>query len=70
MWLADAMSVEFDPNTPHPVIHLMDTQEGVVNKGGTMRLGQYPCDVKRKTRLHDLYQETLIYERHRHRYGI
>ena len=66
--LADAMSVEFDPNTPHPVIHLMDTQEGVVNKGGTMRLGQYPCEVKEKTRLHDLYQETLIYERHRHRY--
>ena len=66
--LTDAMSVEFDPNTPNPVIHLMDEQEGVVNKGGTMRLGQYPCEVKEHTRLHDLYKEPLIYERHRHRY--
>jgi len=66
--LTDAMSVEFDPNTPNPVIHLMDEQEGVVNKGGTMRLGQYSCVVKENTQLHDLYKQSLIYERHRHRY--
>ena len=66
--LTNAMSVEFDPNTEHPVIHLMDDQEDVVNKGGTMRLGQYPCEVKEGTRLHALYKDLLIYERHRHRY--
>jgi CTP synthase len=66
--LTDAMSVEFEPDTLNPVIHLMDTQEGVVNKGGTMRLGQYPCEIQPNTMLNKLYQETLIYERHRHRY--
>ena len=66
--LTDAMSVEFDADSPHPVIHLMDTQEDVVNKGGTMRLGHYPCSVQPNTQLHALYGESLIYERHRHRY--
>lgn len=66
--LTDAMSTEFNPNTSNPVIHLMDAQEGIVNKGGTMRLGQYPCAVKENTQLHGLYKEPLIYERHRHRY--
>ena len=63
-----AMSVEFDPNTPDPVIHLMDDQEDIINKGGTMRLGQYPCDIEPGTKLHNLYKSDLIYERHRHRY--
>ncbi len=66
--LENAMSVEFDPNTDHPVIHLMDDQANVVNKGGTMRLGQYPCQIQPNTTLESLYKETLISERHRHRY--
>ena len=66
--LENAMSVEFDPNTDHPVIHLMDEQANVVNKGGTMRLGQYPCQIQPNTTLESLYKETLISERHRHRY--
>ena len=66
--LADAMSIEFDPDTSHPVIHLMDEQEDVVNKGGTMRLGQYPCNIKPNTLLHQLYGLDAISERHRHRY--
>ena len=66
--LSDAMSVEFNPNTEHPVIHLMDDQENVVNKGGTMRLGQYPCQIQPNTTLNSLYSEALISERHRHRY--
>ncbi|MGA0241908.1 MAG: CTP synthase [Candidatus Marinamargulisbacteria bacterium] len=66
--LSNAMSIEFDPTTEHPVIHLMDTQEDVVNKGGTMRLGQYPCQVLPGSILHTLYNDDVIYERHRHRY--
>ena len=66
--LTDAMSMEFKPDTPHPVIHLMDAQEDVVNKGGTMRLGQYPCAVLPQSGLHALYGDDLIHERHRHRY--
>ena len=66
--LTNAMSVEFDPDTEHPVIHLMNEQADVVNKGGTMRLGQYRCDIKTGTKLHDLYGVNSIHERHRHRY--
>jgi CTP synthase len=66
--LTDAMSMEFKPDTPHPVIHLMDAQEDVMNKGGTMRLGQYPCAVLPQSGLHALYGKDLIHERHRHRY--
>jgi CTP synthase len=66
--LDGAMSLEFDSKTPHPVIHLMDEQEDVVNKGGTMRLGQYPCNIESNTLLHRLYGVDSISERHRHRY--
>ena len=66
--LQEAMSVEFEPNTDHPVIHLMETQAGVTNKGGTMRLGHYPCNIQPNSRLHSLYNADQIYERHRHRY--
>lgn len=66
--LPDAMSEEFDTQTPHPIIHLMSDQTDVVNKGGTMRLGQYPCDIQPNTRLHALYNAPLVHERHRHRY--
>jgi CTP synthase len=65
----DANSSEFDKNTTHPVIDLMEDQVGVSNKGGTMRLGAYPCKLIENTILKDLYNnEEVIYERHRHRY--
>jgi len=66
--LEDANSSEFDVNTPHPVIDLMPDQVGVTQKGGTMRLGAYPCAVKEDTLLRRLYGRELISERHRHRY--
>ena len=64
---ADANSREFDEQCSHPVIDLMKDQEGVI-KGGTMRLGKYPCKVLEKTILHEAYGSDLIEERHRHRY--
>ena len=64
---ADANSREFDEMCEHPVIDLMKDQEGVI-KGGTMRLGSYPCKVKSGTSLERAYKSALIEERHRHRY--
>ncbi|MGH0052804.1 MAG: CTP synthase [Sphaerochaetaceae bacterium] len=65
----DAHSSEFDPNSTHPVIALMPDQRGNIPKGGTMRLGTYPCVVKEHSQMGNVYkQETLIAERHRHRY--
>lgn len=61
-------STEFDKNTPYPVIDLMPEQFKVVNKGGTMRLGLYPCKLQPKTLAYYAYQQNLIEERHRHRY--
>ena len=66
--LQDASSAEMNPNTQHPVINLMEDQKKVVNKGGTMRLGAYPCEVKKGTKAYSAYAKTLISERHRHRY--
>jgi CTP synthase len=66
--LKKANSMEFDPKTPHPIITLMDEQKNIVEKGGSMRLGLYPCKLKKGTHARKLYQEALIYERHRHRY--
>ncbi|MBO6218437.1 MAG: CTP synthase [Treponema sp.] len=63
----DANSREFDELCEHPVIDLMKNQEGVI-KGGTMRLGSYPCKVTPDTILEKAYQSSLINERHRHRY--
>ncbi len=63
-----ANSSEFDPDIPHPVIDLLPEQKNVVDMGGTMRLGSYPCVVKPGTKAHAAYQEELISERHRHRY--
>jgi len=63
-----AHSVEMDANTDHPVIHLMKDQKDVSNKGGTMRLGAYPCRIKKDTLSHKIYGKTNISERHRHRY--
>jgi CTP synthase len=64
----DANSTEVQPNTPHPVIDLMAGQKEITVKGGTMRLGAYPCDVKPATLAHRIYGTTHISERHRHRY--
>ncbi|MBI3247198.1 MAG: CTP synthase [Deltaproteobacteria bacterium] len=66
--LAGANSIEVDPETPHPVIALMDDQRGVVQKGGTMRLGAYPCLLSPGSRAAELYRSSTISERHRHRY--
>lgn len=67
--LKDANSSEFDINTQNPVIDLMETQKEYLDtKGGTMRLGSYPCNIKSNTKLHEIYNELEITERHRHRY--
>ncbi|WP_071190252.1 CTP synthase [Trichormus sp. NMC-1] len=66
--LVDANSAEFDPYTNYPVINLLPEQQDVVDLGGTMRLGLYPCRILPNTLAFDLYQEEVIYERHRHRY--
>ena len=64
----DANSTEFDEKTGHPVIDLMEEQRGVTQKGGTMRLGAYPCVLKKGTLAAKLYGRGEISERHRHRY--
>ncbi len=66
--LADAHSPEFDPSTAHPVISLLDEQKNVVEKGGTMRLGAYPCRLRPGTHAADAYGAEIIQERHRHRF--
>ena len=68
--MTDANSREFDENSSHLVIDLMPDQKGNIPKGGTMRLGAYPCQIKEGTRLHDIYGKDLINERHRHRYEV
>ncbi len=68
--LVEANSSEFEPETPDPVVHLMADQHGVVDKGGTMRLGTYPCRIVPGTRAADAYAEPVIYERHRHRWEV
>jgi CTP synthase len=66
--LENANSAEFDPNTTNPVINLLPEQQDVIDLGGTMRLGLYPCRVNQDTLAFKLYQQPVIYERHRHRY--
>ena len=66
--LADAASTEVAPKTPHPVIDLMEGQKNIAQKGGTMRLGSYVCDLKKKTIAYNAYKSLKINERHRHRY--
>jgi CTP synthase len=61
-------STEFDAYTPYPVIDLLPEQEGIENKGGTMRLGNYPCQLVDGSHAARAYGQTLVYERHRHRY--
>ncbi len=69
--LADANSAEFDPQSKNHVIDLMPEQKDVVQVGGTMRLGKYPCKIKPGTKAAELYENApLIYERHRHRFEV
>jgi CTP synthase len=68
--LADAHSSEFAPNTPDPVVSLMPDQREVLDLGGTMRLGTYPCKLAPGTRAAAAYGEPVIYERHRHRFEV
>jgi CTP synthase len=66
--LKGSNSTEFDPNTPHPVIDIMEEQKQIEELGGTMRLGAYPCVLKEGTKVREIYKKEVIYERHRHRY--
>lgn len=65
-----ANSQEFDAQSPHPVVHLMPDQEHIEAKGGTMRLGVYPCHIAADTTTAQYYEKSVIQERHRHRYEI
>ena len=66
--LADANSEEFDETTTHPVIHIMEDQMHISKKGGTMRLGAYPCHLLENTLARKVYGKNSISERHRHRF--
>ncbi|MDO4797753.1 MAG: CTP synthase [Coriobacteriales bacterium] len=68
--MQDATSTEFDAGTTHPVIDLMHDQESVSEKGGTMRLGAYPCTIREGTLARQAYNTELVCERHRHRYEV
>ena len=68
--LVGANSREFDPTTSHPVVDLMDSQRDVTDMGGTMRLGLYPARLIEDSRVAAMYGDSLIYERHRHRYEV
>ncbi len=66
--LHNANSTEMNPATPFPVIDLMEEQKSISSKGGTMRLGAYPCRLKEGSKVHQIYKTLHISERHRHRY--
>lgn len=68
MGLQKAHSIEMDATTPHPVIDLMEEQKKIKNKGGTMRLGAYPCSISKPSLAYNVYRSEVIKERHRHRY--
>jgi CTP synthase len=68
MKLQTANSGEFDPNTADEVISMMSDQLKIQGLGGTMRLGTYPCKIEKNTKAYQAYKQTLIQERHRHRY--
>ncbi len=68
MGMKKANSSEFDPHTPNPVIDLLPEQKDIEEKGGTMRLGLYPCKLAEGTKASGGYEQDLIYERHRHRF--
>lgn len=64
----EAHSTEINPKTPHAVVDLMESQKNITGMGGTMRLGAYACKIKKDTLAHQIYGETEINERHRHRF--
>ncbi len=66
--ISDANSTEFAPTTKNPVIDLMADQKSIINKGGTLRLGNYECQIEKGTLAYKCYKQTKILERHRHRY--
>jgi CTP synthase len=66
--LTDAHSTEFNKSTPFPVIDMMEMQKKISGLGGTMRLGAYPCRLTRESKVFGVYNEELIFERHRHRF--
>ena len=68
--LPEANSGEFSPESPDKVIHLMEEQHGVTEKGATMRLGAYPCKIKSGSLAHKIYQKDQVDERHRHRWEV
>ncbi len=68
MNLQNANSIEIDESTEYPVINLMESQKGIVNKGGTMRLGSWDCNLIKNSKVSAAYEKTQIAERHRHRY--
>lgn len=68
--LTGAHSTEFDLDSPWPVIDLMEDQKNVSDKGGTMRLGAYNCEITEGSQVHSIYNQTLVRERHRHRYEV
>jgi CTP synthase len=63
-----AHSTEINPDTPFPVIDLMEEQKAIHDMGGTMRLGAYPCRIERNSKVYGIYGEEMVRERHRHRY--
>jgi CTP synthase len=66
--LKDSNSTEMDEKTLHPVISLMQNQKNIINKGGTMRLGSWECDLEEGSKSYEIYKSKLITERHRHRW--
>jgi len=66
--LSDASTTELNPKARHPVIDMMEEQKKITTKGGTMRLGAYGCKIKKGSRAFHIYGDTMIQERHRHRY--
>lgn len=66
--LTEANSIEMNPETSDPVIHTMADQKGKEGTGGTMRLGNYPCEFIKDSKAHEVYKKRLVHERHRHRY--
>src|SRR5205814_1119982 len=68
--LEGAHSTEFNKDTPHPVICLLDEQKAITDKGGTMRLGAHPARLDRSSKSFACYGKELISERHRHRYEL
>jgi len=66
--IENASSTEMNVETPNPVIAIMEEQKTIIDKGGTMRLGAWECELKEESKVYDIYKENVIKERHRHRY--